>query len=149
MEEGKELADALPPSRPRFPLLLRLYVSDGSTKVRAGEGGKEEGGEGGMSLVNLDAPSPPVDVAEKGRKVGGGGGLSSLPPFLPGRPNLPGLLKAWSNPEEGKGGGGREGGREERRGVVVCGPEGMMREVREAVDSSKGRMDLHEEVFKW
>ena len=149
MEERKEVKAALPPSRPRFPLFLRLYVSDVSNKGRKEEGGKEGGREEGATFVNLEAPSPPVDETEKRRNTTGGGGPSSLPPLLPGRPDIPRLLKAWCNPEEGKGGGGREGGREGRRGVVVCGPEEMLRQVREAVVRTKGRVDMHEEVFQW
>jgi len=149
VEEGEETTGALPPFRPRFPLFLRLYVSDISNKASKKEGEREGGRDGGAAFVNLEAPSLPVDVTEKGRKTTGGGGLSSLPPFLPGRPDLPRLLKAWCNPEEGKGEGGREGGREGRRGVVVCGPEGMLWQVREAVVRTKGRVDLHEEVFQW
>jgi len=149
VEEGKEFADAIPSIRPRFPLSLCLYMSDSSSKGRNGEGGEEEGRKGGIALVNLDAPSLPVDVYEKGREAAGGGGLPSLPPFLPGRPDLHRLLEAWGSSQVGKKGEGGEGWREERRGVVVCGPEGMLREVREAVDGSKGRMDMHEEMFKW
>jgi len=84
----------------------------------------------------------------EGRRGGGvtEGGLI----FDYGRPEVGTLVKKWYAWGEGGREGGREGGGE--RGVVVCGPDGMLVEARNAVidlQRKKGRIAMHEEVFHW
>ena len=70
--------------------------------------------------------------------------------YRKGRPDVPVVLGDWS-----VGGKKKEKEEEEeeeekeRRGVIVCGPDGMLGEVRGWVVGRKGKVDLHEEVFRW
>lgn len=63
-----------------------------------------------------------------------------------GRPEVEKMVKKWC----ASWGGEEEGGGE--KGVVVCGPDGMIVEARNAVidlQREQKRIAMHEEVFHW
>jgi hypothetical protein len=154
-EEGRDRDADRPPSRPGFPFFLRLYITQKASKSSQGNGGREarqEGGrEGGRedeeeTVASADLPSLAGEWMGPG--ISPTEGLPFLPPFHAGRAPLARIVEEWCT-GEGEEEGGREGAREERRGVVVCGPKSMMREVRDVVLAREGEVDLHEEVFHW
>ncbi|KAM3568988.1 hypothetical protein VYU27_008902 [Nannochloropsis oceanica] len=84
---------------------------------------------------------------EGGREEGRRGGVTEGGLVYDcGRPEVRTMVKKWSESREG----GKEDGGE--KGVVVCGPDAMLVEARNAVmelQEAKERIAMHEEVFHW
>jgi len=88
-----------------------------------------------------------TDGREGGREEGRRGGVTEGGLVYDcGRPEVRTMVKKWSESREG----GKEDGGE--KGVVVCGPDAMLVEARNAVmelQEVKERIAMHEEVFHW